>query len=149
MRLSHLLFVVALFVPSSGLARPDRPNQIPNGTTQRCLNCHLSAGGGGLRTPFGLDIERDFLLPDATVDWGPALAGLDSDQDGRTNGQELQDPAGSWRRGQPQPGDPAAVTNPGVAEPRVPALGGWARAGLFLAFAGIASVRCRRACPLS
>jgi hypothetical protein len=137
-----LLLLVSVLFASPARARPDRPNQIPNGTLQRCSNCHLSQAGGGLRTPFGYDIEHSFLLPDGTVDWGPALAALDSDQDGRSNGQELQDPTGSWRRGQPQPGDPGAVTNPGAAETRVPALGGWSRAGLSVALAAL--VRRRR-----
>ena len=48
--------------------------------------------------------------------WGPALAGLNADGDGATNGAELQDPTGAWSVGQPQPGTPALVTNPGIAE---------------------------------
>lgn len=139
----RLLLLVVLLAPASALARPDRPNQIPNGTLLRCSNCHVNPQGAGLRTPFGLDVEHAFLLPDGTVDWGPALAALDSDQDGRSNGQELQDPTGSWRRGQAQPGDPAVVTNPGVAEASVPAMGAWARASLALALLAIAIVRRR------
>lgn len=38
---------------------------------------------------------------------------LHSDGAPYTNGQELRDPTGSWRVGQPAPGDPNAVTNPG------------------------------------
>jgi hypothetical protein len=145
MRPSLLIVAFVLSFSSLALARPDRPNQIPNGTIHRCATCHLDPGGGGLRTPFGYTVEDGFLLPDATVDWGPALAAIDSDGDGRSNGQELQDPTGSWRRGQPQPGDPALVTNPGVAQPRVPALTVWMRAGLGLALAFALSARRLRA----
>lgn len=45
--------------------------------------------------------------------WGPALAKLDSDGDGFTNGQELQDPNGTWQHRQPNPGNINLVTNPG------------------------------------
>ena len=50
------------------------------------------------------------------VIWGAPLAGLNADGDGATNGAELQDPTGAWSIGQPQPGNPALVTNPGIAE---------------------------------
>ena len=45
--------------------------------------------------------------------WGPQLAALDSDGDGFTNGEELQDPNGEWTEGMANPGDPALVTAPG------------------------------------
>ena len=41
------------------------------------------------------------------------MAKLDSDGDGKTNGQELGDPNGVWRSGQPNPGVLSSVTNPG------------------------------------
>ena len=47
------------------------------------------------------------------VVWGAALAVIDSDGDGFSNGEELQDPDGAWQNGQPAPGDPSLVTNPG------------------------------------
>jgi hypothetical protein len=135
------LMVGALWLgpASRAQARPNRPDQIPNGQVNRCANCHISPSGGGLRTEFGLDIEEFFLTPQGTVVWGPELAALDSDGDGRSNGSELQDPSGTWRAGQAQPGDPGAVTNPGVpdAPARVPALGSGTRAGLLLAFASL------------
>jgi hypothetical protein len=52
-----------------------------------------------------------------TVFWSPDLAARDSDGDGRTNGEELLDPAGAWKRGDPNPGDPGIVTRPGSADP--------------------------------
>jgi hypothetical protein len=33
-----------------------------------------------------------------------------------TNGEELLDPTGDWREGDPDPGDPADVTNPGDSD---------------------------------
>lgn len=98
-----------------------RPDQIPNGRRNPtpgfdpCLVCHTLYGGSP-RNAFGRDIEDHYLNFFGEVVWGPELAGLDSDGDGRSNGTELNDPNGLWREGQPQPGSPATVTNPGVAE---------------------------------
>ncbi len=104
-------------------ARPFRPGQIPNGGINRCSSCHFNPMGGGGRNAFGQTIERAFLVAPATpanatidlftVNWGPDLANLDSDGDGVTNGQELGDPNGAWRVGQPAPGSPRNVSLPG------------------------------------
>lgn len=96
-------------------ARPHRPGQIPNGSVNGCANCHNSPFGGDARNLFGRMVEADFLTErnfNGNVLWGPELAGLDADGDGATNGQELQDPDGAWRPGDPAPGDPAKVTKP-------------------------------------
>jgi len=45
--------------------------------------------------------------------WSGQLASSDSDGDGFSNGQELQDPNGAWRTGQSNPGNSSLVTNPG------------------------------------
>jgi hypothetical protein len=115
-----LFFFVLLAVASSTfiVARAFRVEQIPNGGKNACANCHLNPAGGGPRTVFGTEIEHNFLSASGAagqVQWGPALAALDSDGDGFTNGQELQDPAGSWTIGQPAPGNPSLVTRPGDA----------------------------------
>ncbi|MBZ0254444.1 CHRD domain-containing protein [bacterium] len=94
-------------------ARPERPGLIPNGTVFLCANCHLSAGGGGPRTPFGEDVLA-LLSSKGNNFWSPELAELDSDGDGFTNGEELGDPEGVWEPGDTSPGETANVSNPGV-----------------------------------
>jgi len=107
------IFTLLLF---GSLAFPfsKRVNQMPNGSKFSCSNCHLNAGGGGTRNAYGEDI-RNHLDNNGDLVWGAALAGLDSDGDGASNGTELQDPTGSWQSGQAQPGDYNLVTNPGDA----------------------------------
>lgn len=98
------------------IARSFRPAEIPNGDVNRCSNCHLNPAGGGARNVFGQEVENNFLsTPGAAghVQWGPSLAAIDSDGDGFTNGEELQDPNGTWKPGDPAPGDPSLVTLPG------------------------------------
>lgn len=97
-------------------ARPFRPSQIPNGALNGCANCHVSPLGGGPRNVFGQSVESGFLSAPGgagNVQWGPALAALDADGDGFTNGGELQDPDGTWQVGQAQPGAAELVSLPG------------------------------------
>ncbi|MDX2022914.1 MAG: PQQ-dependent sugar dehydrogenase [Deltaproteobacteria bacterium] len=119
-----IIVAAVLCVPTLAQARPFRVDQIPNGSIKSCDNCHIYPGGP--RNLFGQDIEDHFLDgPAGNVVWNAALAALDSDKDGRSNGVELQDPNGVWRLGLPNPGSAAGVTLPGTidAAPRsVPAL---------------------------
>jgi len=94
-------------------ARDWRPGQIPNGNKFTCANCHIDPFGGGPRNKFGQDVEKLVSVGGHEEFWGPALAKLDSDGDGKTNGQELNDPDGAWRSGQSNPGALSSVTNPG------------------------------------
>ena len=94
-------------------ARPFRPGLIPNGEVNRCENCH---GTSFELTAFGLDVRPNVTVGGVEEFWGPELAALDSDGDGRTNGEELQDPLGLWKIEEPLPGDPSLVTNPGMAD---------------------------------
>jgi hypothetical protein len=90
---------------SSSEARASRVNQIPNGSQANCLACHVS-GGGGARNSFGAQVDAGFMTASGAagaVVWGPALAALDADGDGYTNGEELGDPTGAWRPGNPNP----------------------------------------------
>ncbi len=94
-------------------ARTWRSTQIPNGGVAGCVTCHFSPQGGDARNAFGAAVEELVPAGSAMNFWGPELAALDSDGDGRTNGEELLDPAGMWTPGDPHPGDAAEVTNPG------------------------------------
>ena len=117
------LFSVTLVDPAFG--RAHRPFQVPHGTTWECGACHVRTEGSGPRNPFGQMIEAGFLSEagyEGDVVWGAELAALDADGDGFTNGEELQDPEGSWRLGDPQPGDPVAVTHPGDPDSQPPDL---------------------------
>lgn len=89
-------------------ARAFRVGQIPNGSKFRCASCHVNSNGGGALTPFGTEINQNYLRSDGSVDWNAALAMLDSDGDGVSNGQELGDPDGNNTT------DPSIeLTNPG------------------------------------
>lgn len=115
-----------------------RVDQLPNGDVKRCQTCHTSANNGTLN-PFGQQIESAYLVPPGAlgeVQWGEELASLDADGDGRSNGAELNDPAGSWASGDPSPGNRDLVTHPGTPDPsppqEVPSLSGASRASLAI-----------------
>ncbi len=109
---AYLLFVSVLLAAMGDLsARSFRVSQLPNGSKFGCTNCHT--GFGGPRNDFGKAVGSGFLDNSGNTLWGPALAALDSDGDGVSNGAELQDPLGQWKVGDPNPGDPALVSNPG------------------------------------
>ncbi len=73
-------------------------------TSFSCSTCHFNPRGGGSRNPFGVAFSGNGYT------WA-AIFNLDSDGDGFTNGQELNDPDGMWRQGQPLPG--GTKTRPG------------------------------------
>lgn len=78
-------------------ARPARVGQLPNGSMIGCASCHVNPSGGGTLTPFGRDINNNYLTQpgrSGQVVWNAMLAMLDSDGDGVSNGQELGDPDG-------------------------------------------------------
>jgi uncharacterized protein (TIGR03382 family) len=98
--------VVAL--ASSASARPEYVGGAPN---VECASCHVNPAGGGARNAFGQDVEAamPFTGPDTNT-W-TALFCVDSDGDGRTNGEELGDACGVWRIGDSNPDFTA--TSPG------------------------------------
>ena len=95
------------------IGRSFRVNKIPNGSVNTCSNCHNDPNGGGARNAFGQEIEKSVTPGGTESFWGPALASMDSDGDGFTNGEELQDPNGTWTEGTANPGNSTLVTNPG------------------------------------
>ena len=106
------LILLVFIIISEANSRSFRVNQIPNGTVNSCSNCHNNSNGGGSLNPFGTEVKNNFLSNNNVV-WNSTLASIDSDGDGFTNGQELQDPEGSWKTGTANPGTPSMVANPG------------------------------------
>jgi glucose/arabinose dehydrogenase len=111
-RLLGMALLVCLSTASLS-ARDWRVGQMPNGQVFGCANCHNSVFGGDARNPFGREVEGRVGRGSAAPFWSAALAALDSDGDGASNGTELGDPDGN---GQPTAG--AQVTNPGDASSR-------------------------------
>ncbi len=129
--LLNFAFLLVVYNLSS---RSFRLGQIPNGNVNRCSNCHISSAGGGPLTPFGMEVSNNFLK-DGNVVWNSTLASIDSDGDGFTNGQELQDPEGKWKIGDPNPGESSLVSNPGDSKsvPNVSAIQEFAlKSGFYL-----------------
>ncbi|XP_064598116.1 DBH-like monooxygenase protein 1 homolog [Liolophura sinensis] len=114
MRLYLLLTLVAL-----ARGYPYFQDRIPNGpNVQHPCKSHLTwagvghfnAPGGGKRNPFGLDFKAEGFK------WTPHLCGLDSDHDGRTNGEELGDPDCVWTPGA-TPSRTENISHPGICQP--------------------------------
>lgn len=99
-------------------ARSFRVGQMPNGNVNRCANCHVRSSGGGPRNAFGQAVEA-ITGRGSSPFWDAALAALDSDGDGVTNGMELGDPQGLGSSIQDtqitNPGDPNSF--PEIVEP--------------------------------
>ncbi|KAK7114204.1 hypothetical protein V1264_000302 [Littorina saxatilis] len=83
---------------------PCNPNVIWRGVG------HLNAQGGGIRNKFGLDFAA------AGHTWTRELCQKDSDEDGKTNGQELGDPDCTWTPNSLPPLD-TGLSHPAVCEP--------------------------------
>jgi hypothetical protein len=96
-----LVFIYVTAVPTFGYWGYE--DRVPNGAVHSCNTCHYAGA-----------FLDDFHA--AGDQWTAALAALDSDGDGTTNGFELGDPYGVWSVGRPDPGDPFRVTNPDDAE---------------------------------
>ncbi len=109
-------FVLFLVLTPPALARFCRVELVPNGTgfnSFSCNTCHTDGGGSPLNL-FGLEVKTRVRVDNCEDRfWEEALAILDSDADGFSNGVELLDPQGVWRPGEAQPGNPAFLSNPG------------------------------------
>ena len=106
--------VVLTFAATDVDARGFRVGFIPNGGSLSCDACHEFPGGP--RNAFGLAVEELVTVNGQEEFWTAELAMMDSDGDGKTNGEELLDPGGAWVLGDPDPGEPDSVTNPGVED---------------------------------
>ncbi|UCE26528.1 MAG: hypothetical protein JSW52_09265 [Candidatus Coatesbacteria bacterium] len=93
------IFVLTLLAANGAFGHGGYVDLVPNGSVNSCNTCHLNFS-------FGQDFG------DGDEQWTAALAAMDSDGDGYSNGVELLDPDGTWSVGDPDPGDPADVTNP-------------------------------------
>lgn len=119
MKPSIVLIIVLLVIANSSEAfsRLIRVSNIPNGRKFSCRTCHdMSDTKYTTRNAFGKEIEANYLQPTVPIKmkkvmWQAALAALDSDGDGYTNGQELDDPNGTITNGDST--NFAIVTNPG------------------------------------
>lgn len=120
--LSTLPVAIAAATPAE--ARAFRVNDIPNGTKNTCLNCHVDLNASA-QSDFGADAQLALVgagLPSTKhVDWAK-LCPFDSDRDGWTNGEELGDPDCKWQSGDMNP--PATVFLPGEKESHPPAVCG-------------------------
>ncbi|MBU1099402.1 MAG: T9SS type A sorting domain-containing protein [Bacteroidetes bacterium] len=106
-----LLVILTIFAFSALVGRSFRVGKVPNGSVNACANCHVDPQGGGARNDFGQAVESRVTPNGQENFWGADLAAIDSDGDGFTNGEELQDAGGAWTSG--TIGDPSLVTNPG------------------------------------
>ena len=113
-----------------------RVSQLPNGSAIGCASCHVNPGGGGTLTPFGRDINNNYLTQpgrSGQVVWNAMLAMLDSDGDGVSNGQELGDPDGDGMADAniqvTNPGDPNSFV---PQQPVIPAVTSFVIGGVTL-----------------
>lgn len=111
MKFVFLLVSVLLFsiISTPLLSKEQWVKEIPNGLINQCSNCHISSAGGGSRNVFGKAVEN--TLSKGKVRWD-LIFNLDSDGDGFTNGEELQDADGQWAIGKANPGNSSLVTKP-------------------------------------
>lgn len=95
---------LALLVAQTSFGIDTYVGLVPNGSSFSCSTCHVASGPPN-RNPFGTDFANNGHV------WNAALAQLDSDKDGYTNGEELGDPNGTWTTHNQNP--PGPVYNPG------------------------------------
>lgn len=109
------------------LAFPRLAGNLPNtasaptsfGAPAACITCHSHPDGGRACEPESafpcLNSFGDAFVASSFL-WTVALAEQDSDGDGFTNGQELQDPTGTWLPTDPTPGNPLQTSQPGSSD---------------------------------
>ena len=99
-----LSLVIVLFLtmtPSTAFGSGWMRRGVPNGDRFGCALCHFNASAPPGATSFPLngfgDDVRLYLRPSNYVKWSLTLANRDSDSDGYTNGEEVQEITGAWR----------------------------------------------------
>ena len=100
--ISTLVIGLAIGLVSSTVRADSWMNRgVPNGDNYGCALCHFSGSPTPGATSFPLngfgDDVRLFLRPSNYLKWSLTLANRDSDSDGYTNGEELQELTGGWR----------------------------------------------------
>ncbi len=112
--LATLGTIGVLFPAGLAEARSFRVQNIPNGGVFQCVSCHTDASASSF-TNFGSNarshLEDGPAVQQANVIWSE-LCPLDSDNDGRSNGEELGDPDCIWSPGLSP--SSTSVSNPGV-----------------------------------
>lgn len=93
MRTAFIITVAFVAMAATAFGYTSYVAKIPNGRIFSCNSCHKS---GKFLSAF----------KDNGNVWNKALAVLDSDGDGASNGVELQDPEGKWRENNPDPNIP-------------------------------------------
>jgi MYXO-CTERM domain-containing protein len=113
----RVVTVVCLAFAPSALAHNSYVADIPNGSDFACQTCHLSEGNYAQFNAFGTQFRTQMRLstPPTTLGAWEALADLDADGDGQTNGEELGDPCGIFGAGSTATRT-ADVSNPGIAD---------------------------------
>ncbi|XP_033732124.1 dopamine beta-hydroxylase-like [Pecten maximus] len=112
-------FLIVLLCVGTVWGYPRFQNEIPNGgeVPHPCkVNFtwigvgHMNPSGGRDRNPFGLDFAN------AGRTWTKSFCMMDSDGDGKTNGEELGDPDCVWTKGS-TPAVTVGISHPGVCTP--------------------------------
>jgi MYXO-CTERM domain-containing protein len=98
-----------LLMPSTSMAKPAFLSAVPNTAALSCNTCHVPGQPKTVRNDFGIDVKAN--LNGGMPDWA-AVCDIDSDGDGATNGEELQDVMCQWTGGA-NPGCSGLVTAPG------------------------------------
>lgn len=99
--------LLALAAPKEGVAYGKYKGTIPNGKAYSCKTCHGKSNKTEDLNPFGKDYLANKNM------WDSVLAKKDSDGDGKTNGWELGDEEGTWKKGDKDPDPGRTVYNPG------------------------------------
>src|SRR6266545_4003750 len=107
--LAALIGASYLFSIHTASALPASPGKVPNGSVFSCNTCHLPDPAP---KSANTQMKLDFLNNVPTKTWTLELANKDSDGDGFSNGEELQDPNGTWAIGQTDPCCFYYVSNP-------------------------------------